>query len=226
MEYLLHIDTSAEACTIMLAADGKPRVHKLNTDTRNQAANINNMIGEVLAEEQIEMSELKGISICAGPGSYTGLRIGMATAKGICYVNDIPLFAHNKLTLLADQAMKQHPGSDMYVATLVAREQEYFVAVYDDARREVVAPKHIVESEFNSLIEKNKNISIIGNIEQKSIEELGLKDIHILSGQILDLDAWAEYAYEQFKCNGSVNLALAEPFYLKQVYTHNSKNIN
>lgn len=210
----------------MLAANGKPRVHKLNTDTRNQAANINNMIAEVLAEEQIEMSALKGISICAGPGSYTGLRIGMATAKGICYVNDIPLFAHNKLTLLANQAIKQHTGSDMYVATLIAREQEYFIATYNAKGEEVIAPHHIVESELLNIIGKNKNISIIGNIDQKSIEQLGLNDVHILSGQILDLEAWAVYAYEQFKCNASVNLALAEPFYLKQVYTHNSKKVN
>ncbi len=226
MDHLLHIDTSAEACSIMLAADGIPRVHKINTDTRNQAANINNMIAEVLAEEQIEMSALKGISICAGPGSYTGLRIGMATAKGICYVNDIPLFAHNKLTLLANQAIKQHPGSEVYLATLIAREQEYFIAAYNAAGDEVIAPKHILESELTTVVGENKNISIIGNIEQKSIDELASRIIHILSGQILDLEAWAEYAYEEFLCNRSVNLALAEPFYLKQVYTHNSKKNN
>lgn len=226
MDYLLHIDTSAESCTVMLAADGIPHVHKLNTDTRNQAANINNMIAEVLAEEQIEMSALKGIAICAGPGSYTGLRIGMATAKGICYVNDIPLLAHNKLTLLANQAIKQHPGRDMYVATLVAREQEYFVAAYDAVKNEILVPQHIVESELSTIIGENKKISIIGNIEQASLDKLYLEGIHILSGQILDLEGWAEYAYEQFLRNISVNLATAEPFYLKQVYTHNVKKIN
>lgn len=223
MEYFLHIDTSAETCTVALSANGIPRTHRLNTDARSQAANINNMIAGVLAEEKITMSELSGVAVCAGPGSYTGLRVSMATAKAICYVNDLPLFAQNKLTLMAHQAINQHSEYDIYIAVLIAREQEYFVAVYNRDLTEQTPPVHMSEADLPKLLNSDKNILIVGNIHQQAVNSLAGSEIRILPVEILDLESWSKYTYNQFKCNESVNLASAEPFYLKQVYTHNSK---
>ena len=223
MEYFLHIDTSAETCTVALSADGIPRAHQLNTDTRSQAANINRMIAEVLAEEGIALSRLSGVAVCAGPGSYTGLRVSMATAKAICYVNNIPLFAQNKLTLMAHQAINQYPEYESYIAVLIAREQEYFVAAYNRDLTEQVAPVHMPEADLPEMLNGDKNILIIGNIHQETVNSLAGSEIRILPVEILDLESWSKFTYNQFKCNESVNLASAEPFYLKQVYTHNSK---
>ena len=226
MKYFLHIDTSAESCTVALSADGIIRVHQLNTDTRAQAANINNMIASVLADEQITIAQLSGVAVCAGPGSYTGLRVSMATAKAICYVNDIPLFAQNKLTLLANQAIRQQPGHELYIPVLIAREQEYFVAAYSKDFSEKTAPLHMVEGELLELLNCNKNILVVGNMHSGILDSLTDRNIHILPVEILDLESWAKYTYNQYECNGSVNLASAEPFYLKQVYTHKSNKIN
>ena len=224
MIYLLHIDTSADTGMVGLAADGKPVAHRLNTDTRNQAANINIMIEEVLAEAGISMSQLNGVVVCAGPGSYTGLRIGMATAKALCYVTGIPLFLDNRLTLLANQAMKSaEKPYEVYMAALVAREKEYFVAVYDYRLAELIAPGHVGEHELQSFIKSYNNILLIGNIKQGELKVSSISDVHIFSANMLNFSTWAHYALSQYNCNGSVNLVMAEPFYLKQVYTHNTK---
>src|ERR1035437_1453422 len=101
MQYLLHIDTSTDTGVVALNCDGVILAYKVNEEARNHASTINIMIEKLLAGVKISLSDLDGIVVCAGPGSYTGLRIGLATAKGLCYALNVPLILDNKLTLLA-----------------------------------------------------------------------------------------------------------------------------
>src|ERR1019366_2430074 len=111
MHYLLHIDTSTDTGAVAIGGDGNLLAYRANTETRNHATTINNMINDVLAEVKISLEDLSCIVVCAGPGSYTGLRIGLATAKGLCYALDKPLMLDNRLTLLAYQAYRQQDKS-------------------------------------------------------------------------------------------------------------------
>jgi tRNA threonylcarbamoyladenosine biosynthesis protein TsaB len=226
MQYLLHIDTSGDTGTIALAADGRPVAIRTNCDTRNQAAYINTMIQEVLEEAGIAIPQLSGVVICAGPGSYTGLRIGMATAKGICYVADIPLIAENKLTLLAYQALKAHPGYEQYMAVLLARENEYFSVVHNAEMELLSPPQHILTEELRKILIEYPSILIAGNVNPVKADISLPDNVYVVDNNILNIEIWAEYAFEQYKCNRTVSLATAEPFYLKQVYTHNSNKVN
>jgi tRNA threonylcarbamoyladenosine biosynthesis protein TsaB len=223
MQYLLHIDTSAENGLVAVTGNGAPISVRTITDSRNQAATINILIDEVLAEAGIGIVQLSAVAVCAGPGSYTGLRIGMATAKALCYVADIPLLAHNKLTLLTYQVQQMHPAHSYYMAALEARENEYFVAAYDGDMNELQGPAHFFADDLQKILNEKKNLLIIGDIDAQKYDFLLQNEPHIVADTILDINAWGPYAYEAFKCNRTVNLALAEPFYLKQVYTHNSK---
>lgn len=221
MNYLLHIDTSADTGVIALSRDGIPVAQRLNEESRNHAATINIMIEEVMKEADITLPQLSGIVVCAGPGSYTGLRIGLATAKGLCYALDKSLLLDNKLTLLANTAYHRYQRQyQQYIAILIAREREYFIAIYDNAFKEILSPRHITDSELNTLIDTEKSTYVITNTPANVINTLDVKSLVPDNNIKVDLGLWCAYAYEQFKCNSSVNLSLAEPFYLKQVYTH------
>jgi tRNA threonylcarbamoyladenosine biosynthesis protein TsaB len=211
--------TSGSIGTIAISGDGALLASKTNTDTRNQAAVINIMINEVIDQVGIALADLSTVVVCAGPGSYTGLRIGMATAKALCYVLDKPLVLHNKLTLLAKQQLDKAPGYDLYMPLLKAREREYFIAVYDNAFNCIVAPQHIMESRMADLVDKNKTILIAGDADENAIKNLIINNIHIITAAEIDINAWAVFSHTVSKCNENVNLSTAEPFYLKPAYT-------
>jgi len=192
----------------------------MHEGSRNHAATINNMINDLLADAGISLSHLSAIAVCAGPGSYTGLRIGLATAKGLCYALDIPLILDNKLTLLAANAALTHPGYSQYVSLLVAREKEYFISIHNSGQVCILQPQHVQEDQLNTMIEKKGSVYIVSNAERKNIDNLMIDEIQIDTEINTPLNSWISSAYEKYKYKHFVNLMEAEPFYLKQVYTH------
>ncbi len=218
MDYLLHIDTSSDTGTVAVGGGGKLLAQRMNSETRNHAASINLMIEGVLADASISMEQLSGVIVCAGPGSYTGLRIGMATAKGICYALGKPLLLDNKLTLLAYQCSRIHKASQ-YIALLTAREKEYFAAVYDSEFNCILTPQHIMAEGLRNVIhDAGTTILITDDIAAGNL--IPIPDLQIDNSTNLNIGLWVYYANEQFRCSNIVNLSTAEPFYLKQVYTH------
>ncbi len=220
MTYLLHIDTSGDIGTIAISGDGAILCSTSTQETRNHASAINNMIAAMAAEAGITLHQLSAVAVCAGPGSYTGLRIGVATAKGLCYALDKPLILDNKLTLLAYTAHKAYPSLDQYVSLLVAREKEFFVTIYDDTFSCIVPPQHITEDALSPLLNKTARTYMVSDAPADTIINLELSDIKLENNTEIDLNSWAFYSFEKYNCNLFVNLAAAEPFYLKQVYTH------
>lgn len=218
MDYLLHIDTSSDTGSVAIGADGKLLAQRINNETRNHAATINLMIEDVLADAGINMEQISGVVVCAGPGSYTGLRIGMATAKGICYALDKPLLLDNKLTLLAYQ-FSQKQAASQYVSLLTAREKEYFIAVYDTDFNCIVTPQHIMAESLNSVI-KEADTTVLVTDDAAVGGTLPLSNLQIEDSININFELWISYANEQFRRSNIVNLSTAEPFYLKQVYTH------
>ena len=221
MKYLLHIDTSGDTGSVSIASDGKLISTKINAESRNHASAINLMIDEVLADAGITMDQLSAIAVCAGPGSYTGLRIGVATAKGLCYALNIPLLMDNKLTLLANQAFKKYGDKyNLYVPVLLAREKEYFIGSFDNVFNNIKEPKHIMEVELGEYFNATAAICIISECLDPEVASKYAENIYVEDSVNVDIKEWVSYTFEQYKCNNIVNLSTAEPFYLKQVYTH------
>lgn len=221
MNYLLHIDTSSDTGSIALALDGNLISTRINTEARNHASSINLMIDEVLAEGSITLHQLSAVVVCAGPGSYTGLRIGVATAKGLCYALNIPLLLDNKLTLLANQAFKKYGTQyNMYVPVLLAREKEYFVSSFDNSFQNIKTATHIIADHLAGYLTVDGPICIISDFFNDFNHLIHSENIYIYSNVVVDLEIWATYSLAEYKCNNIVNLSTAEPFYLKQVYTH------
>jgi len=227
MAYLLFIDTSGETGTVALSNDDKLLTVKTNTDNRNHASFINDMINAVLNEAGITNKQLSAIVVCGGPGSYTGLRIGLATAKALCYVLDIQLIMHNKLSLLTWQQYIDHNGCEFYVSILKAREKEYYITLADKGFNTIVEPKHIHLEELVELLNGLNGEILITGDEMAEIKDLfKVNNISYNNTNTIIISSWVMYAYEQYKCHDFVNLAMVEPFYLKQVFTHKSNKIN
>lgn len=200
MNYVLHIDTSGDVCYTAIAKDGKLLARIQHATSREHASTLNLQIESVLSEASIKASDLSAIAIIAGPGSYTGLRIGMATAKGLCYGLNIPLMAYNKLDLLVlHEAQNKKFAS--YAALLPARSGEYFATVYDASLEYIIPPKHILASEWEEMI--NDIYYIIG--DGKSNLEINEEHWLFLSNYDFDNQKFA-------------SLSFIEPFYLKDVF--------
>ena len=220
MKYLLHIDTSTDVGTVALSGDGVLLSHLSTEETRNHASTINNMIEQLMAGAGITLDQLSAIVVCAGPGSYTGLRIGLATAKGFCYAMDKPLLLDNRLTLLAYTAYKKEPSFAQYVSLLVAREKEYFISVYSNDFSCIVPPQHITEDALTGLLAKDARTYMLSDAPENVINNLHINHVQVDNNTKIELNSWSFYAFEKNNCNDFVNLMEAEPFYLKQVYTH------
>ena len=220
MKYLLHIDTSTDTSILAIGCQGKLIASSINEESRNHAGTINNIINKLLQDAQISFEQLSAIVVCAGPGSYTGLRIGLATAKGLCYALGKPLILDNKLALLALNTLLEHPSYAQYISLLIAREKEYFISIYDQNGICVLSPQHVTENQLNDLIRKKEKSYFISNVENKVIDNLMMGNFHIDYDIKTPLKYWISSAFEKYNSNQFVNLMEAEPFYLKQVYTH------
>jgi len=228
MAYILHIDTSAETGVVALAKDGQVLSATEQTNARNHAATINNDIDQLLQAHNIGLGDISAFCVNGGPGSYTGLRIGLATAKGYCYALDKPLMMHNRLLLLCLPGVQDISNSaDTYVAVLQAREGEYFAAAYDKELNVIQEPQHVDLANIGQFTgQLQGSISVAGYVDETITNSLQNADAKMSPGKIPDIAAWAKYSFEEYNCNRIVSLANTEPFYLKQVYTHKPKNIS
>ena len=219
MAYLLHIDTSTDTGTVAINSDGIIIAFRSHEALRNHAATLNMEIESLMKESEISLINLSGIVVCAGPGSYTGLRIGLATAKGLCYALDIPLIMDNRLTLLAWQSYREYGDEyQQFISLIVARPKEYFIAIYDSKFNCTLNPQHITEDQLD-------NIPMSGMkgymVSDGGDEIIAGRPLMVVSRDLkIALDPWADYAYNRFKCHDIEILSTSEPFYLKQVYTH------
>ena len=219
--YILHIDTSDAVGTVGLSLDGAYLAHEEAVEQRNHAGSIHLMIEKVLADAAILPKDLSAVAVCAGPGSYTGLRIGLATAKGFCYAWDIPLLMDNKLELMALQSVDPTLGMEQrYIPIISAREGEYFMAILDMEGHILQEPIHKDEAALMEILAEYecKTVLILENDEKCTLESKNIDNIIRLPK--IDLKSWMKHAVKNYECKKSVNLSTAEPHYLKQVYTH------
>ena len=216
MATILHIDTSGPAGIAMLSRDGKAIAFRRSDGEREHAGNINGMISGLLQEQALSLSEIDAFAVCNGPGSYTGLRIGLATAKGFCFVLNKPLLLHNRLQLMLREAAQLFPGSVSTLALLPARSGEYYAAATGAIPME---PTHItIHSLINILGASENSLTIIGRAAEdlSSIMSSGLTKF--VEHSLLNNDVWAAEAERSFTSGNFADIAYADPEYLKPAF--------
>jgi tRNA threonylcarbamoyladenosine biosynthesis protein TsaB len=211
--YILHLETATKVCSVALSKNGElVQLKELQEAGFSHGENLTLFIDEVIQKEGIQKSELSAISVASGPGSYTGLRIGAATAKGLCYALKIPLIAIDALTCLTELGRKKHPNSNI-CAVIDARRMEVYNLIVDRDGNELkeITADVIEEDSYSSF---DPFVCIGDGAEKLKDVWTGKKctfDTEVLSsakGQV-------SKAFEAYKTENFEDVAYWEPFYLK-----------
>jgi tRNA threonylcarbamoyladenosine biosynthesis protein TsaB len=217
----LIIDTALEEAIVALSKDGKIIAELSNKEAHSHASFIQVAIANVLEAQQMAITELDAIVVTLGPGSYTGLRVGLATAKGIAYTLQKPLIGLSTLNALATAAIQLAPksisGPYQIFSMIDARRMEVFGAIYDAYSHPILQEQAIVldQSKWHELI--SQPTICIGNGHLKTKEFSSTFEVTHLDGNytsqtLLDM-AMVKWEAGQFE-----DLAYTGPNYLKEVY--------
>jgi len=158
MSLILSLETSAKVCSVAVHDQGKLIATKEIHIEQSHASKLAVLMDEVINESAIQVNQLKAMAVSSGPGSYTGLRIGTSTAKGLCFALDIPLISIGSLELLAFQMSKQNPSNAYLCPMIDARRMEVYCEIFDSSLNIVrpVEAKVIESSSFEELLNENE----------------------------------------------------------------------
>ena len=218
MPFLLNIDTATENAIISISEGNNVLHHRIGLQQKDHAAFLQPAIKELLLQTGIKISELNAVAVSAGPGSYTGLRVGMASAKGLCFALNIPLITVPTLKIIALGIVKKINNKNaFYCPAIDARRMEIFTAVYDHKLNDVIKPvSMIVDEESFKNIEQD--IYISGSGAKKASDVSGKKNLFFIEYQP-DPTPMAELTWQSFSKNEFADVAYSAPFYLKEFYT-------
>jgi len=238
MALILNIDTALDDAMVSLAEDGSVLQSAINAKKNDHAAWIQGAIQKLLENGKYSMRNLNAVGVSIGPGSYTGLRIGLSTAKGLCYALQIPLIAVGTLEVLAYSAVKAlngtttdnervaPPDSVLLCPMIDARRMEVFTAVYDCNLQEVIKPCALILSEnsFEELM-RSRRIIFFGNGSLK-FQQICQNSQTTFKNIPLRPLALAKLIYRNFIGNNFAGLAYVEPMYIKEFFTINPGQTN
>ena len=214
MAYILNIETTTTNCSVSLSFEGETLVLKEDYNNNySHAERLHVYIEDVLREAKVSRGQLNAIAVSKGPGSYTGLRIGVSAAKGLCYALNIPLISISTLKALAHQ-VKNTKG--WIIPLLDARRMEVYSAVLDNNYSLIrdIQAQVIEENSFNEYLEMGE-VYFIGNGVVKTSSLLSHPNAKFLEGKLPSANEMSYLAYEKYKKRDIEDVAYFEPFYLK-----------
>ncbi len=234
MAIILNIETSTEVCSVVLARDGHVIQCRENLSGQNHARLVTVLINEVLEASDIAVNQLDAVAVSGGPGSYTGLRIGVSVAKGICYASHLPLIAITSLEAMAhhvihNTSQSQLPETEniLFCPMIDARRMEVYTSFYrkDGTQIRRIQADIIDSQSYLSYLEHNKVI-FFGNGAAKCHSTITHPNAIFVEGIITSANNMVPLAERDFKLQKFADVAYYEPFYLKDfIATIPVKNI-
>ena len=225
---ILQIDTSTTICSVALNENGET-LAVIDLDEPNaHAAKLTILIAEILKQTNRAMQDLSAVAVSMGPGSYTGLRIGVSTAKGLCYALDIPLIAINTLEALF-LGYKEQFGlneQEAYLPMLDARRMEVYTAVYDHnaALVKATSAEIIDVGYFNESLSNYNRVHLFGSGADKFEDLFSSTDrVDILRSFQVSAAFLSQLAFDKFQKKQFEDVAYFEPFYLKDFVVTTAK---
>jgi tRNA threonylcarbamoyladenosine biosynthesis protein TsaB len=215
---ILNIETATKTCSVALAKNGALVGQKsLSSGAYSHAENLHPFIDSLLKEHQVSAAELDAIAISMGPGSYTGLRIGVSTAKGLCYALNIPLIAVGTLELMCHSEKLKSLDADLFCPMIDARRSEVFTALFNKSGQMVKDVEALIlDTDSFSTLLQNQRIAFFGDGSAKFAEMINnpnavfVDGVEPLASQMISLSE-ARFAAGKFE-----DVAYFEPFYLKE----------
>ena len=226
MPTILHIETTTEICSALLSCNGEMLIEKVCLKPQSHASKLPVFLQEIIDFARQNNQMPNAVAVSAGPGSYTGLRIGISSAKGLCYGFGIPLIALDTLKVIANAAKKIIDEKTLFCPMIDARRMEVFTSLFDENLQNILQtePKIIDENFLKNELEKSK-IVFCGNGSKKCQEiikhknSVFLEDIFPLSINMI-CDAEKKFSDKNFE-----NTAYFEPFYAKEFMATQPKKI-
>ena len=210
---ILNIETATKNCSVSLAKEGKTLLYKeIAEQGYSHAEKLHVFIEELLQEAGVAFTDLKAVAVSKGPGSYTGLRIGVSAAKGFCYALEIPLISIDTLQLLAEQVQITE---GLIVPMIDARRMEVYSAVFDAQHKKIqdTQAEIITEESYKHYTE---NLYFVGDCQEKLQPLLTQPNFHFLPHVVFpsakDMNS---LSYHKFQNQEFEDVAYFEPFYLK-----------
>ena len=223
MSIILNIDTSIETASVSIAKDGAIIASVKNAIQKEHAGFLHIAIRDLLLQSSLELKQMDAIAVTKGPGSYTGLRVGMASAKGLCYALNKPFITIgtlNALTVAAINKTKEDtPGYDLFCPMIDARRLEVYTAVFDKDMNEIIAPCAMVlnNNSFEDLLKSN-NILCVGSGAGKWSNLVETTKASFLN-EIDASNAISNLSYTKFKHKDFTDLSYSEPLYVKDFFS-------
>ena len=230
MATILNIETSTDVCSVALTSEGQVLDHRENYEGQTHATLLSQYVKEMLDYARSREMKLDAVAVSIGPGSYTGLRIGLSEAKGLAFGLELPLIGMNTLQLLTVSAMFNHFMDEehlLYVPMIDARRMEVYTAAYTPALDAVLEPQAMIldENSFADLLSDGYYLVMMGNGSDKAREIFANNRVRFISGikpVAVDMLALAEKAYREQQF---IDVAYSTPLYLKEFQATKPKNI-
>lgn len=229
MATILNIETSTDVCSVALTNEGQVLDHRENYEGQSHATLLSQYVKEMLDYARSREMKLDAVAVSIGPGSYTGLRIGLSEAKGLAFGLALPLIGVNTLQLLTVSTMFNHFVDEerlLYVPMIDARRMEVYTAAYTPALDAVLEPQAMIldKNSFVDLLGEGYTLVMMGNGSDKARELFANNHVHFISGVkpvAVDMLALAEKAYREQQF---IDVAYSTPLYLKEFQATKPKN--
>ncbi len=225
----MNIETSTDVCSVALTSEGQVLDHRENYEGQTHATLLSQYVKEMLDYARSREMKIDAIAVSIGPGSYTGLRIGLSEAKGLAFGLDVPLIGVNTLQLLTVTTMFNHFIDDdnlLYVPMIDARRMEVYTAAYAPSLEAVLEPQAMIldEQSFGHLLDQGYTLVLMGNGSDKARQVLtrdGVRFVEGIKPVAVDMLALAEKAYRE---QAFIDVAYSTPLYLKEFQATKPKN--
>jgi len=222
MSYILNIDTSLETASVSIAENAMIIAAAKNDIQKEHAGFLHIAIKEISAQASFDLKNIDAIAVTNGPGSYTGLRVGMASAKGLCYALNKPLITVGNLNALAFASISKMRESvlknALFCPMIDARRMEVFTSIYDQEMVEILAPCAMLlnTESFINFSEKNQ-IVFSGSGALKWSKIAALENSTFLFDTDIT-EAISKLSYKKFKQGDFTDLKYSEPLYVKEFF--------
>ncbi|MFA7446538.1 MAG: tRNA (adenosine(37)-N6)-threonylcarbamoyltransferase complex dimerization subunit type 1 TsaB [Flavobacteriaceae bacterium] len=219
--YILNIETATKNCSAAISKSGKTiALKEMAEEHFSHSEKLHLFIDSLLQENQIAYKDLSAVALSSGPGSYTGLRIGTSTAKGLCFALDIPLISVDTLLILA----KQVSENSLIIPMLDARRMEVYTAIFDENHHRTTPVQALVVDE-NSFVEITEKAVFIGDGATKCKEILNRENFIFLDDiRYPSAGEMSAISFDKFQKKEFEDMAYFEPFYLKEFFTGAKKS--
>ena len=217
MPVILSLETSTDVCSVALHEGTTPLAHAEIHEPQSHASMLAPLVESVSRDAGIQLKQINAVALTHGPGSYTGLRIGTSTAKGLCYALDIPLISVGSLELLAFQGNLQNASRALLCPMIDARRMEVYCLVADQ-HLQIVNPVSAViidEDSFSELLEDNQ-VLFFGNGSRKCRDVIRHRNAVFMDGIFPQAAVLGVLAEKKFRAGEFEDLVHFKPFYLKE----------